>query len=376
MKVCIVGGGHIGTTLACHIKHYDKSIEVNLLTGKPQKFLQPITCNDIEHGESYTATIDRISDSQREAIPDADLILIAQPHFLIRETFEKIAPYTTTNAYIGVIPGSGGCEFFFDTIFRGNAHLFGFQRVPFTAKLVSYGQETNLKSWKPYSKIAALRSADTETACSLIEQCGLRTRKAANFLAVALVPSNPVLHTARTYDLFHNYTPDHVFEEHLKYYLGWSDETSRILLGMDGELHQLFAAMPSLDMSSVLPLLKHYGVNSQHELTQKINRIPTFQTVYAPLIPDTEHDGRWRVDLRSRMFTEDFPWGLCIIRAYCDLFDVACPTIDQVLSWYEQYMHLQYYQNGKFEGADLQSTGIPQNYGITSRQQIIDLYTK
>jgi hypothetical protein len=375
MKVCIVGGGHIGTTLACYIKHTDPAKEVCLFTRKPERFASVLKCNDIEGGFSYEVSPDCISNDPAVAAVGADIVFIALPHFAVEKAFADIAPYVAEGAYIGVLPGSGGFEFFFDHYFAArHGKLFGFQRVPFTAKLVEYGKECNLKSWKPNSVVGTLRAADLDGACAMVEECGLRTARAANFLAVSLTPSNPVLHTSRTHEIFGAFDKDHEFDEHLHFYVGWGDGASRTLFGVDGELHQLFDRIPELDMSAVIPLGQHYEAPTVEAMTAKINSIATFQTVMAPMKPSPITPGKFVANLESRLFTEDFPWGLAIIRAYCEIFGVETPTIDKVLGWYQQFVGVEYYVDGKFCGKDLANTGIPQNHGITTPEQVVALY--
>lgn len=374
MNVCVVGGGHIGTTLSAYIKQSYPEYSVKLMTRRPERFGEAIKVNDIEGGFSYDVALDAISADSSIAAAQADIVFIALPHFAIEKAFSDIASHVAEGAFVGVIPGSGGSEFFFERYFGDRAHMFGFQRVPFTAKLVEYGHETNLKSWKPFSVVGTLKKSDLEEACLRVERCGLKTEKAANYLAVSLTPSNPVLHTARTHDIFGAFSPDHEFSEWGKFYVGWTDDASRTMLAVDDELHRLFDAIPELDMSSVLPLVQHYEAPTVEAMTEKINSIPTFQTVMAPMKPSPCTDGAFVADTSSRLFTEDFPWGLCVIRAYCEIFGVASPTIDGLLQWYQRYMGVEYFVGGKFAGKDLAQTGIPQNHGITTPSQVLALF--
>lgn len=375
MKVTVVGGGHIGTALVCYVKHIHPEYEVRLLTRRPERFASVLVCNDWEQGCSYEVEPDVISDDASLAAQDADIVFIALPHFAVENAFADIAPHVAKGAFVGVLPGSGGFEFFFEKYFRDRAKLFGFQRVPFTAKLERYGHEANLKSWKPYSVVGTLRMSDLDEACRRIEACGLKTRRADNFLAVSLTPSNPVLHTSRTYEIFGAYPRTHEFDEHQHFYVGWGDQASETLFAVDAELHQLFAAMPDLDMSSVIPLGEHYESPTVEAMTAKINSIATFQTVMAPMKPSLVTPGKFVADTDSRLFTEDFPWGLAIIRAYCEIFEVPAPTIDKVLGWYADYLGLEYYVDGAFCGKDLARTGIPQTHGITTKEQVLALYS-
>ena len=371
MKVCIVGGGHIGTTLVCYIKHTHPEYSVNLYTRNPEAFSKSIKCNDIEQNISYFVTPNIISKDAAIAAKDADIIFIALPHFAVEKAFEDVAPFVSAHAMIGVLPGGGGCEFFFNKYFDENKTLFGFQRVPFTAKVQEYGKETNLKSWKPFSVVGTLQSSRVNKVCEFIEACGLRTKKASNYLEIALTPTNPILHTSRTFELFGKYSRNYIFAEKSKFYVGWTDDASTILFNMDKELHNLLDAMNSVDTSAIRPLSEHYESPTISALTEKINSIPTFQSVYAPMV---EIEEGFVADTNSRMFTEDFPWGLAVIRSYFEIFNIPAPTMDKVLGWYADYMELEWYVNGKFCGKDLDKTGVIQNYGITSEEELLYIY--
>lgn len=373
MKVCIVGGGHIGTTLACYIKHYDSAIHVSLFTQHPKQFSKEIKCNDWEGGFSFKESLDCISRNPSEAVNQAQIVYIALPHFLVEKAFRDIAPFVLEDAFIGVLPGGGGCEFFFHKYFKESQTLFGFQRVPFTAKLEVYGHETNLKSWKPFSVVGTTQLKHLDTICTLVEKCGLKTKKANNYLSIALTPTNPVLHTSRTYEIFGDYDKNHIFKERCKFYVGWSDKASETMLTIDNELHNLLNEIIEIDTSAIRPLSEHYESPTVEAMTAKINSIATFQSVYAPMIPADNKEG-YKADLSSRMFTEDFPWGLAIIRSYCDLIGTRAPMMDKILNWYADYIGLEWYRDGKFCGKDLSMTGIPQRYGISTKEELLKYY--
>lgn len=373
MNVCIVGGGHIGTALACYIKYFDSNKRVSLYTRRPEKFSKILKCNDIEQKRTYNVELDVISNNPLEAAGNADIVFIALPHFAVEQAFMDISHYVNDDAFIGVLPGGGGCEFFFYKYFKSSVSLFGFQRVPFTAKLVEYGKEVNLKSWKPYSVVGTLRRREEE-ACRRIELCGLCTRKTDNYLAISLTPTNPILHTSRTYEIFGAYDRAHEFELHSKFYVGWTDKASQILFAMDNELHKLLDAISDIDTSAIRPLSEHYEAPTVKALTDKINSIATFQSVFAPMKPSDSKANTFIADTDSRMFTEDFPWGLAIIRSYCEFFNVHAPTMDELLEWYSNYMGLEWYINGKFCGKDLIYTGIPQRYGISTKEELLSFY--
>lgn len=374
MNICIVGGGHIGTAMLCYIKHTHPKFRVCMYTRRPELFANEIKCNDWEGKKSYIIKPNAISNDASISAKEADVVFIALPHFAVEEAFSNIAPYVSKKAYIGVLPGGGGCEFFFGKYFSEGQTLFGFQRVPFTAKLEKYGEEVNLKSWKPFSVVGTIPCKRVDDVCNMIESCGLKTKKASNYLEVALTPTNPILHTSRTNELFGEYAREHIFNEKSKFYVGWSDKASKTLLDMDAELHTLLNRITevySLSTKAIRPLTEHYESPTVQALTNKINSIATFQSVYAPM---KEVENGFIADTSSRMFTEDFPWGLAIIRSYFDLFGIPAPTMDKVLGWYADYMTLEWYVNGDFCGKDLVRTGVVQNFGLVNSEDLIKIY--
>ena len=48
--------------------------------------------------------------------------------------------------------------------------------------------------------------------------------------------------------------------------------------------------------------------------------------------------------------------------------------MDRVLMWYSEYMGLEWYVDGKFIGKDLKYTGIIQNYGFKTKEDLLKIY--
>lgn len=111
MKVCIVGGGHIGTTLLCYIKHTCPEHIVSLFTRHPERFRDSIICNDVEGGFSYSIRPDCVSGDPEKAAGNADIVYVALPHFAVKDAFKDFAPYVSDNAFVGVLPGGAVVSF-------------------------------------------------------------------------------------------------------------------------------------------------------------------------------------------------------------------------------------------------------------------------
>lgn len=374
MIICVIGGGNIGTTLSAELAYLNPEKAVRLLTSKPDLFNKSIEVIDVERDTSFSGTLDVISDDPEKVVADADVIFITTPSFLIEETLQKIKGYVKTGAFVGVIPGSGGCEFYWKQYFDESCTLFGFERVPYITRLATYGKSVYLKSRKPHVTLASLPMSRLDAVCDVITDiCHVKCMKAANYLTITLTPSNPVLHTSRIYDLFCNASLEARFSENVEFYSEWTDRASEVMLGIDSELQEMCEILSSrMDMHGVVSLKIHYESPTAPDLTRKIRNIPSFRDIYAPLTPISS--GGFAIDVDARFFTEDFPYGLCIIKGFCDICEINTPYIDDVLQWYQEFTGVEYYINGKFAGKDLVNTAIPQNFGINGLKDVYDYY--
>ena len=154
MNVCVIGGGNIGTALSAELAYLNPGKSIRLFTSKPHLFDKHIEVFDVEQSTSFSGTLDIISDDPNKVVTDADIIFITTPSFLIEDTFRKIKDCIKPGAFVGVIPGCGGCEFYWKQYFDERYTLFGFERVPYITRLVEYGKSVNIRSRKPHVTLA------------------------------------------------------------------------------------------------------------------------------------------------------------------------------------------------------------------------------
>lgn len=373
MNICIVGGGHLGTTIAGDLAYNCPEHNISLFTSDPSRWNGSIQVNDIEKKQTFVGQLYNIDSTPIGTIDIADIILITLPSFLIEKLFKEIDPYLKPGCYVGVIPGSGGCEFYWNEMRnKSKCTLFGMARVPYTAKYEIYGKVTNLKSRKRQLYIAAIPNSKTTKICNIMESL-LRIPCCAvpNYLNITLTPTNPVLHTSRTYGIFSSKDKKEAFAIRHKFYAEWTDADSRMLFGVDDELQSLCKKLDKIDLSDVISLKQYYESNTPEMLTQKIRSIETFKSVYAPM---KAYTNGYIADDNSRMFIEDFPFGICIIKGFCEIAGIKTPHIDTLIKWYEKYKGVEYFSNYQYTGKDLVDTGIPQNFGIDSIEKIFSFY--
>lgn len=369
MNICVVGGGNIGTLLAGEMAY--KGHKVNLLTSKPNSWNQQIIIKNEETKKDYVGKINKISNNPGEVIPNSDVVFLTVPANCIGKMLSKINKYVDSNMLLGVMPGSGGKEFLFKKYIDKDCCFFGLQRVYSIARIEKYGHSVYMKGRKRRLAVASLKREKTIVLQKLIEElfdtpCDILN----NFLEVTLIPSNPLIHTTRLYTLL-NQSKNSVWDKEILFYETWDDETSELILKCDKELQTLCSSLDRINLKGVLSLKEYYEANTVSQFTEKIKSIAAFQGMTAPMI---ETQNGYLIDYNSRYFEEDFPYGLCIIKDFCEICQLDTPNIDSILKWYEKIKNVEYFKDNKFRGKDCLNLNLPQNVGINTKKDIYKYY--
>ncbi len=328
-KVCIIGGGNIGHYLIAAIGQ-NTDLRVNLLTSTPDAFRGYIQSINTVNGEITVGKLNKASSDPSQVIPDADMIIFTVPSHTYEQYLKTIRPFTAPGTIIGFIPGTGGAEFVAkDFVTKKKCMIFGTQRVPSGTKIAIRGKEVNSLGLRKDLRVGAIPSSITDDVCSVFNSLiGIKTIALPNYLSVTLTPSNPILHTSRLYGLFHDYKANFSYSQPLSFYKRWDDFSSRILLGCNQELQELCSRLDGFDLTWVVSLKDHYEVNTEldggaiEQLTRKIRSLP-FLKDQVPMLK--VGDEKYKPDFGSRYFKEDFAYGLCIVKSFCEISRLETP---------------------------------------------------
>lgn len=322
MKICICGGGSLGHVCAGVLASQRGNI-VSILSGHPEKWNNEVFVNDCD-GKEYRGKLTNVSKEPEEVLRNQDIVLLCLPGYLIEETLIKIKPFVG-EAIVGSIVSSTGFFFFAHKVFCKGAKLFGFQRVPFIARVKEYGKSASLLGYK---KELAVAIENVENGFDKVLETLFATpvTKLDSFYEASLTNSNPILHTGRLYSMFKG-KEDEVFDHQILFYKEWTDEASEIEIKMDEEFFRL---LNKLGVKTLPTLLDYYESHDAESLTCKIKSIKAFDGILSPM---AETEGGWKADFTSRYFTEDFPFGLRWIRDLAKENGIDTPIIDKVYEW-------------------------------------------
>ena len=371
MNVCILGGGNIGTLVMGDIGRKE-DVSVRLLTSRPDEWNNIIEVCDHDGTVKYSGKVDMISSNPEEVISDADIIISTLPSYIFSKTIQTIKPFIKKGAWIGMMPGNGGGEFYCNDLIENGCTVFGFQRVHGIARLKEYGKSVIDLGKKEELFIGAIPSCNTSEVCKVLEYLfNIKSTPLVNFLQVALTPANPILHTARLYGIFHNYKEGIYWDKMVQFYNEWTDDVSELLIATDEEVQKLCSILISTDLKGVGFIKEYFGADTPQQLTSQISGKAALKTIDSPMVM-TEKG--YIPDFKSRYFLEDFPFGLCIIKSFCEMVELKTPYIDKILMWFENFYGVQYYVDGRFVGKDLKGLPLPTSFGINSVEDIIAYY--
>ena len=328
MKICICGGGNLGHVVAGFVAAQKKH-EVCLLTRHPERWSQDLTI-EAPAETTFTGHLNGLYSDAQQAVSDADIVLLCLPGYAIRETLLQIKDFLRPGTAVGSVVSSTG--FFFEAmeLLPSSQPLFGFQRVPFISRIIEYGHKARLMGYKDSLELAIEQSSNPESLRLVLQQM-LRTpiHLLKSHYEVSLSNSNPLLHPSRLYSLWKDWHEGIVYDRIPLFYEEWTEEAAELYIQMDNELQALLEQLP-VRKGSIVTVLDYYESTDAVSLARKLRSIEAFKGILAPM---KEVEGGYVPDFHSRYFTEDFPYGLAIVRRLTHQYGIEAPNIEQVYQW-------------------------------------------
>ena len=327
MKICICGGGNLGHVVAGFVAAQKKH-DVCLLTRHPEQWNQDLLIEAPD--TTYEGRLNDVVGDAKQAISDANIILLCLPGYAIRDTLLQIKDYLRPDAAVGTVVSSTGFFFQAMEVLPDSQTLFGFQRVPFISRVIEYGHRARLMGYKESLELAIEHCAHPEILRDALSDM-LRTpiHLLSSHYEVSLSNSNPLLHPSRLYSLWKDWHSGIVYDRIPLFYEEWTDEAAELYINMDNELQALLAQLP-VNKGSIATVLDYYESTDAPSLARKLRNIEAFKGIPAPM---KETAGGFIPDFHSRYFTEDFPYGLAFVHRLTHEKGIPSPTIDRIYEW-------------------------------------------
>ncbi|ESS33856.1 NAD/NADP octopine/nopaline dehydrogenase, alpha-helical domain-containing protein [Toxoplasma gondii VEG] len=392
LTVCVCGGGNSAHAVAAWLGQAHKNVRVNVLTRQPEKWQKEIRLETKicrwDHLGSITGRVNAVSSDPAEVVPEADLCLICAPANAHFPLLEKIRHHLKAGGIIGTAFGQGGFDWAMLKAFEAEdcrknlGCYFALQNLPWLCRIIQYGSAVELIGPKDFLNATVVPGNMGQPVRLLISLLfDMPCRLLPNFMAITLSPSNQIIHPARYYSIFHKWdgkTPMKEDEIQWGLYNQFDEMSAEWLEKLSTELQAikkaLTARFPELDLSSVLPIkervIKHYGAD--------VKDTSTLQTVFATnrgyagcRTPATKVEGGYVPAVNGRLFNEDIPFGLCVLKDIAEQMDVPTPSIDFMIEWHQKLMGKEFLKDGKLNPEMIHETSAPRAYGLKTPEEIV-----
>jgi opine dehydrogenase len=254
--------------------------------------------------------------------------------------------------------------------------------IPWICKITRYGEEARIIGPKDRLFVASYPVDRKDDIASKIETlfdipCGT----VPNFLNLTLTPSNQIIHPARYYGIFRDWDGKRTYSKEelaarngLTLYETIDELSAEILKCLDNELQQIKLALlqryPQLDLSFVPPIDERIHEQYGNQISDKSSLRSTFATNqgYRGCATPLKEVGpnKFIPALESRLFWEDIPYGLCILKNLAEMLgNFPTPMLDKMIRWHQQWMGKEYLMaDNQLNPRLIPETGCPNKYGI------------
>ncbi len=353
-KVAILGGGNGGVTAAVDLK--TKGLETSLYE-LPQYFSNLSAIKEKggallkdDKGEKFVE-IATVTDDIKEAIKDAQVIMIVVPGFAIEAFAEVLAPAVNEEQVIFL----NGAAAMGSVRFVNKANEMGINKnfKICEANSLTYGTrafyeearvELSLRVKKLF--VAAYPKENTEELLDACSQLYDGLVAAQDIWHVTLENGNPVVHPGPC--LMNSGRIDYSNGDFWLYKEGITEHTTNILRSIEGEQMAIGRAFGFEVEDAVQSRARRgYFSNETDELQQLFNTSEVFTQIKGPL------------SCSSRYFTEDISTGLVLWSDLGTTAGVPTPNIDSVITLGGTLLQRDFREEGLtlkklgFEGATL-----------------------
>ncbi|KAF0682814.1 Aste57867_25113 [Aphanomyces stellatus] len=395
--VAICGGGNGAHVAAGYLA--SKGIRVHVLTRQPELWDDEIRITTAgsswEDKGEIVGRLTLVTSSAKHAIPTADIVFVAAPANAHPAILDKIAPYVKPGCMLGALFAQGGFDWAAKRALGTDGLdrlqlLFGLQNIPWICKATSYGKQAKIIGPKKSLYVAAYPVERKDAAARVMEDLfDIPCATVANFLNLTLTPSNQIIHPARYYAIFRDWDGKRTYTKAelaarrgLTLYADFDEFSAEQLSMLDNELQQVKLALlqrfPALDLSDVLPMdarvVKQYGADVADRSSLKA--IFATNLGYAGCNTPLKEisPGQFHPAVESRLFWEDIPYGLCILKNMAEMLgNFPTPRIDFMIRWHQQFMQVQFLNDdNQLNPRELWRTGAPNKYGIHDIAELVE----
>ena len=389
-QVCLIAGSK-GNHMNIAWIGNKPEFRINLLTRRPELFSSMEITGHYKNipGKTITGKINEVSSDPAKVCPGSQVFILSCPVNAQEYLLRKIKPYVPTGAFVGSVFGQGGFDLIAKNVFgedikKKNITIWSLFNIPSTTVLKEEGKSCVILGPKKYLAVCSYPSSKKSEAKQLVERLwGTPTIIIPNFLNIMLTPGNQIIHSGRIKGFFEGKDITKPLPEKPAFYVRMDQRSADNMARLSSEIqlikYKILSLYPNFDLKKVLPLdqriLEQYG--DMVEDRSSLRTIFSSNKGYTLFtIPMKKVEGGFVLNTEARIFTEDVPFGLCVLKDIAEKLNLEVPNITEAIVWHQQYMGKQFIVDGKLNPVLIPETGTPRRFGINTIEELIEYYSK
>lgn len=389
-QVCLIAGSK-GNHMNVAWIGSKPQFKVNLLTRRPELFAEKRIKAVYKNipGKEVIGTINEVSNDPSVVCPGSKIYILSCPVNAQESLLRKVKPYVEEGSFIGSVFGQGGFDLIAKHVFgkeieEKNLTIWSLFNIPSTTVVLKPGRKSVILGPKKYLAVCSYPSSQKEAAKEVVESLwGIQTIIIPNFLNIMLTPGNQIIHSGRIKGLFEGKDVTVPVLEKPYFYITMDDRSADNMSRLSNEIqlikYKILSLFPHFNLDKVIPLdkrvLEQYG--------DMVKDRTNMRTIFASnagykvfTIPMKEVQGGFVLDIGSRVFTEDIPFGLCVLKDIAEKLNLEVPNITDAIVWHQKLMGKEFVKDGRLNPELIGETGTPRRFGIKTIEELIEYYSK
>lgn len=318
-RIAVLGGGNGGHAAAADLSV--KGFEVTLYEDEKFKsHMQSVfdTKKITYKGAigSGIAEIAHVTSDMKEAVENADAVLVMVPAFVHGTIAPKLAQHIREGQYVFVLPGTFGSLTFYKEFRKAGRQITVAEThtLPYAVRLTGDGEVLVMSRFDPL-KAGVMPARNTEEAVAVLAQLFPGVVSTESVIACGLSSLNPIIHVPGC--ILNAGRIEYAKQPFYYYTEGFSDCVARATEQLDLER---CAIQDALGYHSDIVAHEIGGEVKTDDVRVAIAENPSFAKI---AVPPT---------FRYRYYTEDIPFGLAVWAKLARQIGVETPIMDAMVT--------------------------------------------
>jgi len=318
-------------------------------------------------------------------VAKCNLVVLAVPSFAHGQYFSAFEPHMVPGTIVACMPARSSGDILFAKCLGDKAKdmtFVGFETLPWACRFTDWGRRATILGTKENILAAVTPPSRARKALATLQGClGVFPciDESPNNFGISLRNPGAVIHPGVMYGRWceEKWDGKPVAAKPL-FYQGVDEFTQSVLEGLTNEIQEVkkavIAKVPGLNLDDACTLYDWYIACYNNQIADKSSLMKVMNTcaAYTGLThPMIEKDGGFMPDLKYRYLAEDVPTGTCFMKGTAEIFGVATPTMDKVITWAQKQIGMEILIDGKMTGKDIGKTRAPQGMGVSSPEDFI-----